>query len=92
MTDRPMSTERRGVLLKVAEECIGLMNMGVNASGALAKLADDNGLNDHEVERVAEAVNNAAQLAHIQQAKGDSKGDSIPLVDTAEAKKLRDHL
>lgn len=81
MPDKLMSTERQAQLYKAAESTINLMNIGVEGNAALAKVAEDSGMNDNEVKLVAHAVNNSRQLAHLQSSDTDSKEDAFPLVD-----------
>jgi len=66
MSEKLMSDERHEHLLKSAEETVGLMNIGIDPNAALAKVAEDKNLNDHEVDVVAHAVNNSKQLAYLQ--------------------------
>lgn len=81
MPDELMSDARQKVLLKAAEETIGLMNVGIEPSAAMFKVAQDAGLNDHEVDVVTHAVNNSRQLAHLQTTTGDDRAASFPLID-----------
>ena len=81
MGDNLMSDKRHEQLLKAAEETVGLMNIGVDPNAALAKVAADTGLNDHEVDVVAHAVNNSKQLAHLQNNKGGDREAEFPLID-----------
>lgn len=83
-----MSDRRRDQLLKVAADCIGLMNVGVDGDVALSKLAADAEMNDHEVELVAHAVNNSKQLAHIQTSSDDDKEKPFALVDVDKVRNI----
>lgn len=82
MPDKLMSEERHMQLIKAAEETIGLMNIGIDGEAALAKIADDNVMNDHEVELVAHAVNNSKQLAHIQESAPEDRDKSFPVINS----------
>lgn len=81
-----MSPERHEKLMKTAENCLGLVDIGVSPTEALSKLAADEGLNEHEVDLVTRAVNTARQLSHIQASAPGEKETAIELVD-AEAVK-----
>lgn len=74
-----MSDARHEQLVKAAEECIDLMNLGAEPSSALrhSKVAFD--LNDKEVTLVSHAVNNSKQLAHLQSSEGKDKASPFPL-------------
>jgi len=74
-----MSDDRRDALVKAAGDCIDLMNLGVEPTAALKKVAADNAMNDNEVVLVSHAVNNAKVLSHIQETKGDERGKPFPL-------------
>ncbi len=76
-----MSDDRREALVKAAGDCIDLMNLGVEPTAALKKVAADNSMNDNEVVLVSHAVNNAKVLSHIQETKGDDRSKPFPLTD-----------
>jgi hypothetical protein len=86
MPESLMSEARHECLIKAAEETIGLMNIGVDGNAALAKVAEDSDLNDHEVEIVAHAINNSKQLAHLQSSKPEDRENAFPLVDPKAVK------
>lgn len=81
MPENLMSDSRHAELIKAAEETIGLMNIGVDGNAALSKVAQDQTMNDHEVEIVAHAVNNSKQLAHLQTAEPEDREKPFPLID-----------
>ena len=89
MAERLMSDERHSELIKAAADTIGLMNIGVDGNAALAKVAEDTSMNDHEVEIVAQAVNNSKQLAHLQTASPDKREEPFPLVDPEKVKSFK---
>jgi hypothetical protein len=68
-----MPDERHATLVKAAEECIDLMNIGVEPNAALRKVAQDFGMTDKETTLVSHAVNNSKQLAHLQTAKEEDR-------------------
>jgi hypothetical protein len=84
-----MEDRRREELVKVASDCIELMNVGVDGDVALAKLAADNMMNDHEVELVAHAVNNSKQLAHLQTSKPEDREKPFPLINVDSVKDIK---
>lgn len=81
MPDQLMSEQRQQDLMKVAEETIGLMNIGVDGEAALRKLSEDKLLNDHEVELVAHAVNNSKQLHHLQTAAPEDREKTFEVIN-----------
>lgn len=85
-----MPDRRYRQLMKAAEETIELSNIGVDSTAALAKVARDADLNDHEVELVAHAVNNSTQLAYLQSEDPNEREAPFPLVDAEKAKEQRD--
>jgi hypothetical protein len=76
-----MTDDRMSHLMKVAEECIGLINVDINPNTALKKLAEDNLLTDKEVELVSHAVNNSRQLALYESADSDNKDSPFVLTN-----------
>lgn len=84
MTLELMPEARQHSLVKAAEECIDLMNVGVTPNAALKKVAADFGMNDKEVTLVSHAVNNARQLAHLQSSSGEDKAKAVPLTNADE--------
>ena len=74
--------------MKAAEDCIGLINVGVDPDHAMAKLARENDLNDKEVDLVSRAVNNSKQVAQIQNSEPDQRDAPFLLVNAASAKAL----
>jgi len=80
-----MDDRRHGQLIKAAEQCIDLMNIGIDPNAALRKVAKDNGMTDKEVYLVSHAVNNSKQLAHLQTAKAEDKEKPFPLTNAEEA-------
>lgn len=89
MTIKLMTDERQGQLLKAAEETIGLMNIGVDANAAMAKVAADNLMNDQEVDLVSHAVNNSRQLALLQTAKPEDREKAFALVEPQRVKAIK---
>lgn len=82
MSDLKLMPEHRmDHLMKVAEECIGLISIDVEPNAALKKLATDNFLTDKEVELVSHAVNNSRQLAQFQQADAENRDKPFPLTN-----------
>lgn len=81
MTLKLMDENRLDKLMKVAADCIGLMNIGVSPNAALKKLAEDEELKDKEIELVSHAVNNSKQLAHLQTSSPDEKEAPFPLTN-----------
>lgn len=75
-----MPDSRLSDLMKVAEECIGLINLDIEPNAALKKVAADNFLTDKEVELVSHAINNSRQLAQYESA--DDKNKDAPFVLT----------
>jgi len=84
-----MGDQRHEELLKAASECIGLMNVGVDGDIALAKVAEETDMNDHEVELVAHAVNNSKQVAHLQTSKPEDREKPFPLINVDSVKDLK---
>jgi len=80
-----MNDGRHQELIKAAEQCIDLMNIGVDPNAALRKVAKDTGMTDKEVYLVSHAVNNSKQLAHLQTAKAEDKEKPFPLTNAEEA-------
>ncbi len=80
-----MDDRRHGQLIKAAEACIELMNIGIDPNAALRKVAKDNTMTDKEVYLVSHAVNNSKQLAHLQTAKAEDKEKPFPLTNAEEA-------
>jgi hypothetical protein len=91
MSEKLMSDERHEHLLKSAEETVGLMNIGIDPNAALAKVAEDKNLNDHEVDVVAHAVNNSKQLAYLQNNDGDDREGEFPLIDPENVRAYGDN-
>lgn len=79
-----MPDSRQYTLVKAAEECIDLMNVGVAPNAALKKVASDFGMNDKEVTLVSHAVNNAKQLSHLQSSKGEDKEKPFELTNAKD--------
>lgn len=75
-----MSDRRHADLVKAAEECIDLMNIGAEPNAALRQVKKAFDMNDNEVVLVSHAVNNSKQLAHLQNG-GENKGAPFPLTD-----------
>lgn len=75
-----MSDRRHAELVKAAEECIDLMNIGAEPNAALRQVKKAFDMNDNEVVLVSHAVNNSKQLAHLQNGDKD-KGAPFPLTD-----------
>lgn len=80
-----MDDNRHSQLIKAAEQCIDLMNIGIDPNAALRKVAKDNTMTDKEVYLVSHAVNNSKQLAHLQTAKAEDKEKPFPLTNAEEA-------
>lgn len=89
MTVKLMSDERQEQLMKAAEATVQLMNVGVDGDAALAKVAADSLMNDHEIDLVTHAVNNSRQLAHIQSASPEDREKPFPLIDGARVKAIK---
>jgi len=89
MADNLMSDQRHTELMKAAEACIGLMNVGVRPNPALAKIADDHHMNEKEVSLVSHAVNNSKQLAHLQTTSPEKREEEFPITDAEEVKVIR---
>lgn len=97
-----MSDQRHEQLVKAAEDCIDLMNLGAHPDAALRHVKRAFDMNDNEVVLVSHAVNNSKQLAHLQTASdkttpcvltnadavtgANSKADMDTPGDQAEAK------
>lgn len=75
-----LSDRRHADLVKAAEECIDLMNIGAEPNAALRQVKKAFDMNDNEVVLVSHAVNNSKQLAHLQSGDKD-KGAPFPLTD-----------
>jgi hypothetical protein len=84
-----MSDDRHAQLVKAAEDCIGLMNIGVDPDAALYKLAEDTVMTDKEVELVSHAVNNSKQLAHLQISDSEDRGKPFVLTNVNKVLELR---
>lgn len=89
MNEQVMSDQRHDILIKAAEECIGLMNIGLEGESALAKIAEEQALNDNEVEVVATVVNNSKQLAHLQNSEPEDREKPFPLIDSENVKRIK---
>lgn len=76
-----MSDQRQEVLIKSAESVLEYMNIGVEPTAALKKVAQEKDLNAKEVELVSSAVNNSKTLATLQTEKPENKGKSFPLTN-----------
>jgi len=79
-----MSDSRYHELVKAAEECAGLMSIGIDPNAALTKVAEDHVLNDREVTLVSHAVNNSKQLAHLQETDGEDREGVFPVTNADE--------
>lgn len=79
-----MPDSRRDQLVKAAEECIDLINLGVEPNAALRQVKTAACMNDKEVILVSHAVNNAQVLSHLQSSKGDERGKPFPLTNADE--------
>lgn len=75
-----MSDRRHETLVKAAEECIDLMNIGAEPDAALRQVKKAFDMNDNEVVLVSHAVNNSKQLANLQSG-GKDKGAPFPLTN-----------
>jgi hypothetical protein len=84
-----MAPDRQDQLTKAAEDCIDLINIGVEPNAALTKVAEDHIMNDKEVTLVSHAVNNARQLAHIQDNKDDERIAPLVLTNAEEVLGLK---
>lgn len=76
-----MTDSRMDHLMKVAEDCIGLINLNVSPNAALKKLAEDSLLTDKEVELVSHAINNSRQLAQFESEASEKKDSPFVLTD-----------
>jgi hypothetical protein len=76
-----MSETRQQHLIKCAEDCIGLMNLGVEPNAALLKAAKDGELNSNEVALVSHAVNNSKTLSVLANAAPEDKDKPFPLTN-----------
>ena len=79
-----MSDRRHETLVKAAEECIDLMNIGADPDAALRQVKKAFDMNDNEVVLVSHAVNNSKQLANLQNG-GKDKGAPFPLTNADSA-------
>jgi len=84
-----MPESRMDLLMKVAEDCIGLMGLDVEPNAALRKIATDHLLTDKEVELVSHAINNSRQLAQFEQSDADSRDKPFPLTNAELVNKDR---
>ncbi len=89
MKTKLMSDERQEQLMKAAEATVQLMNVGVDGDAALAKVAADSLMNEHEIDLVTHAVNNSRQLAHLQSSSAEDKEKPFPLIDGARVKAIK---
>lgn len=76
-----MSDDRHEHLVKAAEECVDLLNLGSDPNAALRHVKRSFELNDKEVVLVSHAVNNSKQLAHLQSSDSKDKSSPFPLTD-----------
>lgn len=79
-----MSDARHSQLVKAAEECIDLMNIGSEPNSALRHVKKAFELNDNEVTLVSHAVNNSKQLSHLQSNDSKTKDAPFPLTSADE--------
>jgi len=89
MKPKLMPDNRQESLMKAAEACVGLMNVGVEPNAALTKVAKDFDMNDKEVQLVSHAVNNAKQIAHLQTSDPEKREDVFPLTNADQVVKDR---
>lgn len=81
MSLKCMSDQRQELLIKSAESVLSYMNIGIDPTAALKKVAQESELNANEVDLVSSAVNNSKTLATLQTAKPEDKGKPFPLTN-----------
>lgn len=80
-----MSDARQNEIVEAVKTAADLVESGKTPTEAIVKAAGDIKANEHVLQRMVEAYNTAATLAHLKTA--ESKADSFPLADYDAAKK-----
>jgi len=80
-----MSDARQNEIVEAVKTAADLVESGKTPTEAIIKAAGDIKANEHVLQRMVEAYNTAATLAHLKTA--EAKADSFPLADYDAAKK-----
>jgi hypothetical protein len=83
-----MTTQRQQQLVDAVKTAADLHADGLPASKALAKVATDQGFNQHELKLMTDAFNTAKTLAHMRSTDGVDKTASFELADYDQASAL----
>lgn len=83
-----MSTARQQEIVEAVKTAVDLHNGGESPSGAIAKVATDLKMNEHEAKLMVDAFNTSKTLAHMRSTDGQEKAASFDLADYDEVIKL----
>ena len=76
-----LSRDQERQITQALQETVGLINNGTTPTDALHKVAQAQGFGPQMVQRMAEAINTARMLSHLQKTSGAVRANSFPLAD-----------